>query len=115
MGQDASQEANNGCKKNFPAFYETRKFITVFTRACQLTLHKDQSSPHAQTSISKIYFNTVLPITQKVSQQAVSSCNFTALYAVFIHPMRTPCLAHHFLSLTSIYLLIVGVEGYCCT
>jgi hypothetical protein len=48
-GQDASQKANNGCKKNFPAFYKTRNFITVFATARQLTPHQDQSSPHAQT------------------------------------------------------------------
>jgi hypothetical protein len=48
MGQDPSQEAKT-TEKNFPAFYESRKLITVFTTAHQLTLHQDQSSPHAQT------------------------------------------------------------------
>jgi len=48
MGQDPSQEANNA-GKNFPAFYESWEFITAFTTAHQLTMHQDQSSPHAQT------------------------------------------------------------------
>jgi hypothetical protein len=36
-------------EKNFPAFYESRDFITVLTTVYQLTMHQDQSSPHAQT------------------------------------------------------------------
>jgi hypothetical protein len=46
--------------KNFPAFYGTRRFITVFTRALHLSI------------LSKIHFNIVHPPTSWSSQWSLS-------------------------------------------
>jgi hypothetical protein len=50
--------------KKFPAFYGTRRFITIFTRARHLSLSWPrliQSMPHPPSNLSKIYFNIILP------------------------------------------------------
>jgi hypothetical protein len=46
--------------KNFPAFYGTRRFITVFTRALHWSLSWARSIP---SYLSKIHFNVVHPPT----------------------------------------------------
>jgi hypothetical protein len=50
--------------KKFPAFYGTRRFITVFTSACHLSILRQLSPVHTTTSyFLKIHLNIILPST----------------------------------------------------
>jgi hypothetical protein len=53
--------------KKFPAFYGTRRFITVFTTARHLSLSWTRSiqstNPPPQSQLSKFHFNIILPST----------------------------------------------------
>jgi hypothetical protein len=60
--------------KNFPAFYGTRRLITMFIRALHWPLswaRSIQSLP-SQPSLSKIHFNIVHPHTPRTSQWFLS-------------------------------------------
>jgi hypothetical protein len=45
--------------KKFPAFYETRRFITAYTTACPYP-EPDQSSLRPPPNLSKIHFNLMI-------------------------------------------------------
>jgi hypothetical protein len=53
------------CLKKFPAFYGTRRFITIYTRARHLSLSLAISTPSTPPppppSLSKIHFNITFP------------------------------------------------------
>jgi hypothetical protein len=58
-----SSEGTNCAVKNFAAFYGTRKFITVFTRAPHWSLSWARWIQSIPFYLSKIYFNIVHPPT----------------------------------------------------
>ena len=63
MQHRPSWEANKSSVTKFPAFYETRRFITAFATARHLPLfwvRLIQATPHPPYHFSKIHFNIML-------------------------------------------------------
>jgi hypothetical protein len=71
--------------KNFPAFCETWRFITVFTRALHWSLFWARS---IQSYLSKIHFNIVHPPTSKSSQWSLT------FWLSNQYALRIPLLPH---------------------
>jgi hypothetical protein len=93
--------------KNFPAFYGTRKFITVFTRALHWSLfwaRSIQSIPSHSISLRSTYLRLGLP-----SGLFPSGFPTNILYAFRLAPIRATCPAHRIL-LDLITLIILGEE-----
>jgi hypothetical protein len=82
--------------KNFPAFYKTRWFITVFTRALHWSLIWARSIQSIKSYLSKIHLNIVHPPTSWSSQWSLSF-RHSHQYPIYIIllPIRTTCPAHH--------------------
>jgi hypothetical protein len=85
--------------KNFPKFYGTRRFNTVFTRALHWSLslvRSIQSIPSHPISL-KIYFNTVNPAMSWPSWWSLSDW-LPHLYPIciqlFPHSYYMPCPSH---------------------
>jgi hypothetical protein len=83
--------------KNFPAFYGTRRFITVFIRALHWSLSWARSIQSIPSHISKIHFNIVYPPAPWSSK--VISFHLTLLPISYIHissPLSCymPCPSH---------------------
>ena len=101
--------------KKFPEFYETRRFITVFTRARHLSLSSVRSIQSTSPShLLNICFNFILPSTHRSSKWSLS-LRFPHQNALRISPTHTcctPCLDH--LNLFLIYFItrvIFGAEN----
>ena len=58
--------------KKFPAFYGTRKFITVFTSARYLSLYEPTLSSLHPSHILKFHLNIILPSTSGYPQLSFS-------------------------------------------
>jgi hypothetical protein len=93
--------------KNFPAFYGTRRFITVFTRALHRSLSWARSIQSTPSHFSKIHFNVVHPPTSWSSQWSPSFW-LSHQYPICI-PLRVTCPAHLIL-LDLIILIILSAE-----
>ena len=64
--QSPSEKAAGQLPKKFPAFYETRKFITHSQQPATCPYPKpDRSNPCPSSHVSKIQFNIILPSTPK--------------------------------------------------
>jgi hypothetical protein len=73
--------------KNFPAFYRTRKFITVFTRALHWSLswaRSTQSIPSHPSSLRSILILSTHHHIYNVSKLSQSSSSFYATHVVFL-------------------------------
>jgi hypothetical protein len=88
--------------KNFPAFYGSRRFITVFTRALHWSLSWARS---IQSYLSKIHFTIVHPPTS--SQWSISFW-LSHQYPICILrlPIRPTCPAHIILLDLSIIIIL---------
>jgi hypothetical protein len=73
--------------KNFPAFYGTRRFITVFTRAFHWSLSWARSIQFIPSYLSKIHFNIIHPPTPWSSQWSLS------FWLPHQYPVRIPILS----------------------
>jgi hypothetical protein len=98
--------------KNSPAFYETRKFITMFTRALHWSLswaRSLQSFPPHPVSL-KIHFNSIHPLTSWSFYWSLSFC-LSHQYPIYIplRPIRATCPAYLILDLI---ILIIFDEEY---
>jgi hypothetical protein len=74
--------------KNFPAFYGTRRFITVFTRALHRSLSWARWIQSIPSHLSKIHFNIVHPPTSWSSQWSLS------FWLSHHYPLCIPLLPH---------------------
>jgi hypothetical protein len=101
--------------KNFPAFYGTQRFITVFTRALHSPYPEpDRSSPYhpIPSYLSKIHFirSIVHPPTSGLpSGFYPSGFPTSTLYAFRFSPIRATYTVHLIL-LDLIVLIILGEE-----
>jgi hypothetical protein len=95
--------------KNFPAFYGTQRFITVFTRALHCSLSWVSSIQSIPSYLSTIHFNIVHRPTSWSSQW--SPFRLSHQYPICIPPLpiRATCPAHLIL-LVFIILIILGEE-----
>jgi hypothetical protein len=78
--------------KNFPAFYGTRRFNTVFTRALHWSLCLAISIHTILSYLSKIHFNIVHPPTSWFSQWSLSFW-LSHQYVFLLSPIRATCSA----------------------
>jgi hypothetical protein len=99
--------------KNFPAFYGSQKFITVFTRALHWSLILIQiDSVHTiPFYLSKIYFNIVHLPTSWSSQRSYS------FWLSHQYPIRIPLVSHScymscYLILLDLIILIIFGKKY---
>jgi hypothetical protein len=84
--------------KDFPAFYETRRFITAFTRALQLSLY--WSRPIQSTPSLPILRNSVLILSAHLSfgpQNGISppGSHTNNIHAFHFDLIRATCPANH--------------------
>jgi hypothetical protein len=97
--------------KKFPAFYETRMFITAFTRTRHLCPSRSRSSQSISLShFLKMHFNIILPSTLR-SSRCFLSLRFThkPLYA---HPVLHICQCPISLLLLDLITQITFCEEY---
>jgi hypothetical protein len=84
--------------KKFPAFYGTRRFITVFTRAPPTCPYPepDQSSPCLPIPLLQDPLQECFPSIPRSFQLSLSfrSPQPKTLYAPHLSPVRTTCDAH---------------------
>jgi hypothetical protein len=76
--------------KNFPAFYGTRKFITVLTRALHCTLSWARSIQSIPSYLSNIHFNIFHAPTAWSSQWSL----LAFLHSSATHSCYMPCSSH---------------------
>jgi hypothetical protein len=98
--------------KDFPTFYGTRRFITVFTRALRCLLSWARSiqpiPPHPVSLRSILILFTHLRLGLP-SGLFPSGFHTNILYAFLLSPIRTTCSAH-LIVLDLIILIILGEE-----
>ena len=81
--------------KKLPEFYGTRRFITMFTRGCCLSILIQINSVHSSTShCLKIHFNIILPSTHGSSKWALS-LRFNQKNPVCTSPLLHMCYMPH--------------------
>jgi hypothetical protein len=86
--------------KNFPAFYETRRFVTVFTRALHWSLFWARSIYSIASYPVFVSFILILPTHQRLGlSRGLFSSGFVSniLYAFLISPFvlhALPCPSH---------------------
>jgi hypothetical protein len=98
--------------KNFPAFYGTRRFVTVFTRALHWSLswaRSIQSIPVHPISLRSILILSTHLRLGLPSGLFHSGFPTNILYAFVFSPIRATCPAHLIL-LDLIVLIILGEE-----
>jgi hypothetical protein len=81
----------------FPAFYETRRFLTAFTTACHLCPSWPRSiKPIPPSHFLKIHFNIILTPRPRYSNWCPSlrSHHTKTLYARLLSPICATCPSH---------------------
>jgi hypothetical protein len=88
--------------KNFPAFYGTRSFITVFTRALHWSLSRARSNQYIPSHPISLRSILVLSTHLRLglpSDLLPSGFSTNILYAFILSPIRATCPAHLILDL----------------
>jgi len=90
MEQSSSWEANNYSVKKFPIFYETRRFMTLFTRVRHWSVSWILQSPRpCVTFRKKVFYGEELlalrptPRQEEHPMSAVRDCLFSIFAATF--------------------------------
>jgi len=98
--------------KKFAAFYETRRFITVFHKSPSPTLTLSQNNPNPRPHFLNIRFNFILPSTHRSSKWSLSLRfpHQNALRTYPLHTCRMPCPGHVIL-IDFITRVIFGAEN----
>jgi len=87
--------------KKFPAFYGTRRYITVFTNLLHLILLRARTVPDSPSHFLKIHFNIINPIPRP-SEMIRNIVGFYGEELLPSHP--TPKLEDHLSSAVCDYL-----------
>jgi hypothetical protein len=99
--------------KNFPEFYETRRFITAFTRVLHWSLSWAKSIQSTPTQPTYPGFILILFSNPRLGlHSGLSSSGFPTnnLCAFFISPIHTTCPTH--ITLLDLIILITLCEEY---
>jgi hypothetical protein len=96
--------------KNFPTYYGTRSFITVFTSALHWSLSWAWSDHTTPCYLSQIHLNITLPLRLDLPSGLFPSDFLTKILDVFLFSMRATCPSH--LILLDLIILILFDEEY---